>query len=270
MSGVVVFSPHPDDAVLSLGPYIAGERRRGIAVTVVTVFSRGGRPGPGRAQDEPADRAWAGRYLDGRRRAREDRDACRALGARHLAQGQTDAAARRDARGAAIYAAEAALRRAPPPADEPHRAAAHAAMDRLTQRLPGRLFFPLGIGGHVDHGIVAGYLAARPRLWERAWLYEDLPYAVVDPGDAGRRRREMADAGWRAEFLAVEEADVQAGIAAALAYRSQIAALFPSPTSAAAVIRSHLLRCASDAGAVGGWAIRCWRHLGRDGSEPRC
>jgi LmbE family N-acetylglucosaminyl deacetylase len=77
---VVVLSPHLDDAVFSLGGTIAGAVRTGRRVDVVTVFAGDPRAtAPAGEWDRAAGFASAGAAATTRRR--EDRAACRILGA---------------------------------------------------------------------------------------------------------------------------------------------------------------------------------------------
>ncbi len=186
--GLVVISPHLDDAVLSLGAHIADRVRAGEPVEVWTAFTRAPDPGV-------VPRALR-RFADYSARVAEDRRALDLLGAGNRLLDLPERVWRTPpARGLG-----AAFRT---PADregfeqlarlEDLAAEALAQPDR-------RVLAPLGVGHHVDHLEVAvAVLSAALRLGatDRVGYYEDF-YAL---GNGARRRhpvtRGQAGSLWR-------------------------------------------------------------------------
>ncbi|MDA8203425.1 MAG: PIG-L family deacetylase [Chloroflexi bacterium] len=219
----VFVAPHPDDVALSCGGLIAALRARGDQVAVVTVFSGIGDAGSavltdyqrealgfGRAAELGADRStttaeWsdagpgAGVADDIRRvRASEDDAYARLLGVRVVRLDLPDAVYRGYEGDDQLFGRVHPAERAPV---EPLRHAL-AGLDH------GRLYAPLGVGGHVDHALCRdaavsvigpGPQGQPPDLW----LYEDFPYAwrigFRGPAEAGDRGRETSGDGGPAE-----------------------------------------------------------------------
>ena len=168
----IYFSPHLDDVVLSCAGRIARQTGAGLPVLVVTAFAGAGtggtRPPPAFApfQDIPA-------------RRREDRRALEVVGADHRWLDFPDAIQRhrRYASPAGITAPvghrEAQLR-----TEVAHEVA------RIVRRWPAaRLYFPLAVGNHVDHQIVAaaGFDLRRSGAGagREVTFFEDAPYVCI-------------------------------------------------------------------------------------------
>ncbi|HET9656191.1 MAG TPA: PIG-L family deacetylase [Kineosporiaceae bacterium] len=174
--GLVVLSPHLDDAVLSVGGLIAGQVRSGRCVEVWTAFTAG-----------PADPATVPRRLrpfaDYRARIAEDDAALDLLGCGRRRLGLPERIWRTPPAGGLRAAF-----RTPEGPDGFARLAelTETAVEALSR--PGaELLGPLGVGNHVDHVEVAlAVLAAADRLgaWDRVGFYEDF-YAL---GEAARHR----------------------------------------------------------------------------------
>jgi LmbE family N-acetylglucosaminyl deacetylase len=197
--GIVVFSPHLDDAVLSVGQVIAAAED----VTVVTVFAG---VSPSGAAGE-FDRQCG--FVDSRtaitHRRQEDCVAIGLLGARavHL--------------------------------DFPDRQYGHsvddaALVDRLAETLerahPSVVLGPVGLG-HPDHRQLGRVwpLAAR-RIGIAARAYEELPYRVKSPNRTRRAVREFVRV-HDAIPARLPSADVGRKAHAILAYASQLRWVFP-------------------------------------------
>lgn len=169
---LVVLSPHLDDAVLSCGGLIAALRNQ-LKAEIWTLFSGAPYRGPyspvaqwlhGVSGGSTGSRlAW--------RRRREDRAACRVLGARCRHFMWKDAAYRNAADGSFLY-------------DQSQRETWHAEdaqliatmTDALLRNLTDSdlLLVPLGLGRHVDHLIVrhsAEQARHSPMLY-----YPEVPY----------------------------------------------------------------------------------------------
>ncbi len=167
--GLIVFSPHCDDAALSLGALLAS-RARDTLITIVTIFSKS-------------------RYtiLDGlskratevtRIRKAEDRFYARLIGAELAFLNLPEALLRgRDnAMELIIWRYGEQERRL--------KKQLKLAFARLIAGFTGaKLFFPLGLGHHIDHVLVRDaaieWLLEERRLANEVAFYEDLPYASI-------------------------------------------------------------------------------------------
>ncbi|MET9401507.1 PIG-L family deacetylase [Kitasatospora sp. NPDC002965] len=247
----VVVSPHPDDAVWSLGGRLARWTALGAEVTVVTVFDTADGAAGHTADTSPGHRA-AHRPDDWRRiaepatRRREDRAALAALGVTRVSLGLTDAALRTSA-GRPRYTAAPRVLGRPHPDDGP-------LPDTIAEALrpwcsPGtRLHAPLAAGRHVDHALVRA-AAERLAVPGTAW-YEDFPYPL--------RRRDHDGLVARCEPLT--PADLERWLAGAEHYTSQALALFGGPGR----LREALGARARGHGAAAGhpYADRYWQRPG--------
>lgn len=169
----VVLSPHLDDAVLSCGAVLASAVEANVAV--VTVFNG---PPDGALSDAARDfHARCGHGDDAMAlREGEDDRAMGQLGVASVRLGLPEALYRRDASGEPSYLDIRSIFRSRPD-DESE------VVDTVTDLLlkvtaveeADLLLIPLGIGGHIDHQIVAaaGLNLRRPVVW-----YEDMPYAL--------------------------------------------------------------------------------------------
>ena len=143
---------------------------------------------------------------------------------------------------------------------------------------PQQVYFPLGIGSHVDHQLarkVGAALLAEPRKWEmpgpdwasRISFYEDFPYAWWSEFNA----QGGLPAEYSAELptdvaLAPEIVDTSAVIETKIKgislYESQTPHLFGSVEKMADAVRGHGARVALDAGRSGS-AERYWSAVRR-------
>ena len=156
---ILVVSPHFDDGVLSVGGLM---QRHPETFAIVTVFGRSASTNGGFAPDEQ-------RAISARRRA-EDVAACRHLGVTAVRS---------------LPFADARLRgRSPFSPDESPEPEVAAELERALSSIidaasPRLVLFPLALGEHLDHMLVAGVGA---RLAVRGGtsvaFYEDLPYAA--------------------------------------------------------------------------------------------
>jgi LmbE family N-acetylglucosaminyl deacetylase len=199
----VVVSPHPDDAVWSVGGRIARWVAAGEQVTVVTVFDGAGAVLPG---------AWRSVAEPYARRA-EDIRALSHLGARRVSVGLPDAALRAED-GVPRYASRLQLFGRPHEADRVLTSTLAGVLRELCG--PGVLLHsPLAAGRHVDHVLVrraVGLLAGATRSVR---YYEDFPYRLRAADHAGLTVR-------------YEPVDLSTWLAAAHRYPTQVAALFGS------------------------------------------
>jgi LmbE family N-acetylglucosaminyl deacetylase len=159
-----------------------------------------------------------------------------------------------------------------PRADDP------APVDLLRREIarlePSRIYFPLGIGGHVDHQLArdAGIaLMHDARAWvmpgpdyaERTVFYEDFPYAWwEDFGRLGDLPPDSLAALPEGVSLTADFADVgdvlERKIQGILQYESQIERLFDDRQAAAAAVRAYAARVADIGSVASGAAERYW------------
>lgn len=222
---ILVLSPHPDDAVWSLGGWLARQRQNGHAVTVMTIFDGDPDTVPPQAD------AWRQASLTALRR-QEDALALDHLGARRLSLGLIDAALRTDADGRFLYATPSALF-VPLPDD------LSAARDGVAAGLAATgpwdlLVAPAGFGGHVDHISVRD--AAAAAMGQTYW-YGEFPYARTGLALATSARQEVSVdwAIWRD---------------AARLYHSQVRRLFRTTAAFEASLTDHCGATGPDARVV--------------------
>lgn len=258
-------SPHFDDAVLSCGGQIERYASAGQSILVVTIT--GGDP-----PDEPvsetvralhqrwAESGGAAEAMVAQRRA-EDHAALAVLraGALHLSFLDCIYRCGPEA-GVALYPGPADMFGPPNPAD----AATVDALAETLRALPpaGRVYAPLGVGGHVDHLTTRG---AAERVFTELAYYEDYPY-TMRPGALAEVLPPAARGEWAAETVWLTAGALAAKIAAVAAYKSQLSSFFTGPDDLARKLREDGLRVMADAAVGGefapGWAVgaeRLWR-----------
>lgn len=168
----IYFSPHLDDAVLSCAGRIARQSGAGLPVLVVTVFA-----GAGGSVAHPPQ-AFAP-FQDIPSRRREDRRALDVVGADHRWLDFPDAIQRHRR-----YASLAGITAPVGQREAQLRAEVANEVARIGRCWPtARLYFPLGVGNHVDHQIVAavGFDLRRSdvRTGRELTFYEDTPYVCI-------------------------------------------------------------------------------------------
>ncbi len=224
MSGmrIIYLSPHLDDAVLSAGGLIHDQAVGGERVEIWTIMS--GFPGSDElsafAKKMHSEWGTSTGVQTVRVRRAEDRRAAAVLGAHVRHFGFLDCIYRRDVDGRPLY--EEALYTPPHICDADLPAQIARAISRRLH-VDDLIVCQLGIGGHVDHGLVrnAAELLGRPLLYDA-----DLPYLLSHPDELepmtasmGSRLEPISAAGRAASLRAIEE------------YRSQLSTLFDSPES---------------------------------------
>jgi LmbE family N-acetylglucosaminyl deacetylase len=212
----VVLSPHLDDAVLSCGGLIAAMRNQ-VKVEIWSLFSGAPFRGPyspvaqwlhGVSGGSTGSRlAW--------RRRREDRAACRVLGARCRHFMWKDAVYRKAADSSFMYDQS---QQETWHIEDDHLAA--AMTDTLLRNLTDSdvLLVPLGLGRHVDHLIVRH--AAEQARHSPLLYYPDLPYLQRYPHELGPLASNLKGLSY---VLSAEH--IRAWVAAVQLYSTQMAML---------------------------------------------
>ncbi|MBX7213212.1 MAG: PIG-L family deacetylase [Thermoflexales bacterium] len=230
--------PHLDDIALSCGGRVFARGAAGVDVLAVTLCA--GDTPPDLAASPAVRRVHDEWRLSGNpyaARRREDRRACRHLGACCLQLPLLDAVYRRDAAGRMLYSRKFLGARIKPYDQRHHARAVEAALRDLHAKHPqARVFVPLAIGGHVDHVVVR---AAAERVFELRQLryYEDFPYVAR----ATPEEITAATHGLIAQPFALTRAALEAKVGAIALYESQLFALFRARERAAALAAMRLL-----------------------------
>lgn len=248
----IFFSPHLDDVVLSCGGRIAGLQSSGDHVRVVTVFAGIPKGEPDSAFVGHLHRKWCLSKHVVEHRRQEDKNALEALGIRNVDHWDfLEAPYRADAFGAPLYASYAELSSAPVPDDRTLGASICDMIRSLVRvsRETTRLYFPLAIGGHVDHRLLYRVGLQMYSLGYQVRFYEEWPYAEKYTVTSDRSH-------WDAE---ISDIDVTRKIAAAQQYVSQIHGLGGTPERLAQRITRYAYQ-------VGGGKPRerCWKPNRRD------
>jgi GlcNAc-PI de-N-acetylase len=229
----VVISPHFDDAVGSCGGTIYRLTQAQHTVYVLTVFG-GFNPVPQSTLAERSVKTYTANDLISRRRD-EDASACALLKCRAAFLEFPDAVYRYNASLRPLYPTAASLSGALAHEDRnlPERIA--ETVSQLIDTIDVVILCPFGIGGHVDHVIVAraGYLLEKRGA--RVVFYRDFYYDQYIIGTAICER-------FTKIHLTLPEVDNK--IDAVSCYSSQIECLFGT--------RSRMLRYFHDIGSIEG------------------
>lgn len=168
----MVISPHLDDAVLSLGQFLA-TRPGSVVVTVLA----GVPPADGTVTAYDAEHGFATSAESVEQRQREDAEALRRL----------------DATAVHLPFLDRQYMIHPEPIE------IIAAIDTLLRARPGigwEVYTPLGIG-HYDHYLVGDLARAACKVGiDRVFAYEELPYRVWAPEQVVTSFERIAEQGW--------------------------------------------------------------------------
>ncbi len=238
----IYLSPHLDDAAYSCGGLLWTQTQAGEKVGVWTLFA--GDPPAGRLSPfaEYLHKVWGIQDRSFRLRRAEDHRACTMLGAQYRHYSFRDCIYRRDGPGARfLYPTGKHILGKPSPAD---KGLVEELVGELTRALPprARLVCPMGLGSHVDHLLTR---QVAERLERPLLYYEDLPYAVLEPGKNDR----VLGSAWEREIFPLSPAAPNTWQGAVAAYVSQIAC-WGTEFRMREELSSHLAR-------VGG--ARLWR-----------
>lgn len=260
-------SPHFDDAALSCGGQIFRHTAAGESVLVVTITAADPSPELYSETVHSLHDRWANSLggeppadMVAQRRA-EDEAAFAELRADVLHLPFLDCIYRCSPESdELLYPGPMDMFGARHPADE-----VDATLAGALAALPpaGRVYLPLGVGGHVDHAIVRG---VGETTFDHVLYYEDYPYTMT-PGALEAVLPAATRRDWAADFIWLTEAALAAKIEAVAAYRSQISSFFTGHDDLAAKLREEGQRLLDEARAEGAtiptWAIgaEClWRH----------
>lgn len=231
----IYLSPHLDDVALSCGGQIFSQTAVGQSVLIVTIMA-------GDPSGEPLSEfasllhdRWqlAAEVVADRRQ--EDRAACSVLGADYLHWEIPDCIYRSHPEtGQPLYGSRADIFGKIQALETP-------LIDQLVQQIAGlpetnRMTVPLTVGGHVDHQIVR--LAAERVRGAKLIYYEDYPY--VQNTATLTELIAVDDEAWQSEVVPVREIDLEARVAAAAAYKSQISTFFNGRADMAQQIKHYV------------------------------
>jgi LmbE family N-acetylglucosaminyl deacetylase len=229
---LLVFSPHLDDAVLSMGATIAGRSLRGARTEVLTVFS-----GANPSKISPfAQKFHAACGLGSNavsQRIEEDTAALATLGVEGFRLPFLDAMYRRAAGNNWLYPDGLALFSAQKPPESELKKQVYralAARHRVVQ--PELIATCAAIGGHVDHLItrdVVMQLAAATGT--PLFLWEDIPYATgLVTADVGHPLLMAPEAAaWDLKWRSIR------------AYRTQLQKMWPNDNNWQQRLAEHAL-----------------------------
>ncbi|MGA9532220.1 MAG: PIG-L family deacetylase [Anaerolineales bacterium] len=174
MPNAVYLSPHLDDAIYSCGGLIARQVSEGHSITVLTVFAGDPPPGPVSPFARELHERWQGGAAAMDLRRQEDLEACARLGAAALHMGLPEAVYRKASDGDPLYPTEQSIFGPSVGEDEIMVERLAEAIDQVSPA-GSQLYAPVGIGGHIDHGLTR---RAAQQLDRPLWLYHDFPYAA--------------------------------------------------------------------------------------------
>jgi LmbE family N-acetylglucosaminyl deacetylase len=253
----IYLSPHFDDAALSCGGLIWEQSQRGERVQVWTICA--GTPPPGELS--PFAASLHDRWQTGadpvEERRREDREACRVLGAslRHFAIPDCIYRPRQD-ESCPVCDSEESLFTGFNPQDD-------RLADELSRQIQAEkdalIISPLGLGGHVDHWLVR---TAAERSGCRLLYYPDYPYVLTDQHDPALQ-------GLSAQDFLVSERGLSAWGEAIAAYRSQVSSFWPDLEHMRAAIREYWASTGGGVTISGGATygnVRLWKSVANRGT----
>lgn len=239
-------SPHFDDVSLSCGGQIY--RHTAIGDTVLVVTLTAGEPPAGYQSDIVVNlhRRWSD-GLDQEpesmvvQRQGEDREAFAVLRADVLHLPFRDCIYRPGADGAPLYPGPTDMFGAFNPADAGFVDEVASALAALPPA--DRVYLPLGVGGHIDHGVTR---RAGERVFANPGFYEDYPYTMA-PGALEAVLPPATRSEWRPETIWLTNAALEAKITSISAYHSQLSSFFTGPEDLAAKLLAEAQRVMTDA-----------------------
>jgi len=233
----VYLSPHLDDAVLSCGGLIAEQIRSGARVEIWTVCAGNPPAGTLSAYAAGLHQRWHMKRSAAAGRRKEDRAACRILGARPRHLPVPDCIYRRLPDGTPVVQSDAELFQSLKPGEA-------AVVKDLASQLTGlleptdRLVCPMTLGGHMDHRLTR---TAAETLRRPLFFYADFPYVMLEKIDVAA----WVPAEWQPLAQPVSEAALATWQDAIAAYTSQISTFWQGEAAMLAEIRIYWHNSAS-------------------------
>lgn len=215
-SNVVIFSPHLDDAVLSMGSLLTYIARKGMPVEVVSVFTEGSNATSPSIQKlvENGNCKDSKSYFNARRD--EDIVALKELGnisARHL--NFADSAWRTDSNGNPLYqdSIMATIKREDAELQE-KLIDAFKTVIKVTDSTA--VFAPLARGRHIDHQHTRN---TAKQVFPNALFYEDFPYSGYLENEVDFiQKNNLEPVVWKGSYEAKKRSILQ--------YKTQLVSLF--------------------------------------------
>jgi LmbE family N-acetylglucosaminyl deacetylase len=225
----IYLSPHFDDAVLSCGGLIFEQSRQGIQAEIWTIFAGDAPDGPLSPLALRCHADWGIPDVHDLVAIRRDEDQAAAaiVGAEIVHFSLPDCIYRRDADGVPLYPEEVFV---PFHAFDQGLDADIAAALAAELEPDDVLVSPLAIGDHIDHRLAR--LAAE-RLNSPLRYYADIPYVIRRPEALAPATQAIA-----LDCYPVSEAGLQAWIAGAAAYQTQMVMVFESDANMRAALRA--------------------------------
>jgi len=221
----VFFSPHMDDAIGSCGGTIAKLTKAGSRVFIYNMFSGRSTP-PYSPVAIDLHSQWGNpKDVVGLRRS-EDQAACTKIGAKVHFENIPDAIYRNTRSGKWMYGNDDDIFKDRHKDDEKLVTYFVKRIRRyLSNYTATRLYFPLGIGNHVDHRLAydIGLLLKADNF--TVWFYEDFPYTKSKDTVPIR----FASGDWYSYSVPLSLNEMDAKICAFNYYLSQISMLFGTP-----------------------------------------
>ena len=234
MPTALFISPHLDDVVFSCGGFAAILADRGWRTVLVTVFTRSVVPASGFALACQLDMGLAADADYMALRRDEDREAAEIVGFSEVRWLDMPEAPHRG------YECASALFGSPHAGDGVAIALSATLLELGAELRPDLVLAPQGLGNHVDHQHVTA-AAVRSFREDQIGFYRDTPYAIREPA-AGALPGVPADQVARVDIAAAMDRKV----AAAQAYRSQVAFQFGGAEALGRALRSFAEREGGD------------------------
>lgn len=244
----IIFSPHLDDAVLCCGGLIAKYVDAGHTVTMHTLFCGYAHP-PFSPIATALHEKWGNPPDMVRLRRAEDLAAGAKLGAKVTHSDWQEPIYRVDEQGQWLYGDIFGQRH---PNDNHLVQELFDHLSNLEDINDSQLYFPLGIGHHVDHIITFEAGLALLKQGHPVTFYEDFPY-TIQKNNYAQRRAELPD--FQPTIIPLTEAEITAKIESFLYYRSQIPMLFGTPEAVPKIFREYSQSISQDENS---FAVRLW------------
>jgi len=260
--GILILSPHLDDAVLSAGGLIHRAVKQECPVVVGNIFTADthieGEPSP--VVKELHE--WWGLGANPYQVRRDEDAASLALLGAEIVQGRLlDSIYRTSPAGEFLYPTRKAVF-SPPAADDPAWKELKLLLASWLEAIrPNIVLCPMAVGRHVDHVVTTEVFRQDSGQWAAdVYLYEDIPYSAgfFPPKYPDNVPAACERSGWEIGDHVDVAVDFEAKFAAILKYESQIAEIFPGRDPEAE------LRRYMSSGEDGAYRERFWKVLRKE------